>query len=64
MRKLLVLMGIWGIGAGVLGGGQVAGAAESQAEKPPSFRPNILFIFADDHAWQAISCYGEKRRLI
>ncbi|MDW8264260.1 MAG: sulfatase, partial [Gemmataceae bacterium] len=27
-------------------------------------RPNILFIFSDDHAWQAISAYGEARRLI
>jgi arylsulfatase A-like enzyme len=23
-------------------------------------RPNILFIFSDDHAWQAISAYGSK----
>jgi len=23
-------------------------------------RPNILFIFADDHAYQALSCYGSK----
>jgi len=23
-------------------------------------RPNILFIFADDHAWQAISAYGSR----
>jgi arylsulfatase A-like enzyme len=27
-------------------------------------RPNILFIMADDHAWQAISAYGESRNLI
>ena len=27
-------------------------------------QPNILFIFADDHAYQAISAYGEKRHLI
>jgi arylsulfatase A-like enzyme len=27
-------------------------------------RPNILFIFADDHAYQAISAYDDKRRLI
>lgn len=27
-------------------------------------RPNILFIFSDDHASQAISCYGESRKLI
>ncbi|MDZ7336428.1 MAG: sulfatase-like hydrolase/transferase, partial [candidate division KSB1 bacterium] len=23
-------------------------------------RPNILFIMTDDHAYQAISCYGSK----
>ena len=27
-------------------------------------RPNILFIFSDDHAWQAVSAYGEKRHLL
>jgi arylsulfatase A-like enzyme len=27
-------------------------------------RPNILFIFSDDHAFQAISAYGDPRRLI
>lgn len=27
-------------------------------------RPNILFIFADDHAYQAISAYGDARKLI
>jgi len=32
-----------------------AGAAES-----PATRPNILFIFSDDHAQHAISCYGSK----
>jgi arylsulfatase A-like enzyme len=26
--------------------------------------PNILFIMADDHAWQAVSAYGESRHLI
>ena len=26
--------------------------------------PNILFIFSDDHAYQAISAYGEGRRLL
>jgi len=26
--------------------------------------PNILFIMADDHAWQAISAYNESRHLI
>ena len=27
-------------------------------------RPNIVFIFSDDHAWQAVSAYGESRHLI
>jgi arylsulfatase A-like enzyme len=27
-------------------------------------RPNIVFIFADDCAWQAISAYGEPRKLL
>jgi arylsulfatase A-like enzyme len=27
-------------------------------------RPNILFIMADDHAWQAVSAYGDSRHLI
>jgi arylsulfatase A-like enzyme len=27
-------------------------------------RPNILFIFSDDHAYQAISAYNDARRLV
>ena len=27
---------------------------------PAADRPNILFIFTDDHAYQAMSCYGSK----
>jgi arylsulfatase A-like enzyme len=27
-------------------------------------RPNILFIFSDDHAYQAISAYGDPRKLL
>src|SRR3972149_1836733 len=27
-------------------------------------RPNVLFIFADDLAYQAVSAYGEKRKLL
>src|SRR5690349_20093438 len=34
-----------------------AGAAGEVAEKG---RPNILFIFTDDHASHAMSCYGSK----
>jgi len=28
-----------------------------------SKRPNIVFIFSDDHAYQAISAYGDPRHL-
>ena len=27
-------------------------------------RPNIVFIFSDDHAYQAISAYGDARKLV
>ena len=27
-------------------------------------RPNIVFIFSDDHAWQSISAYGDPRKLL
>jgi len=27
-------------------------------------RPNIVFIYSDDHAYQAISAYGDERKLI
>jgi len=27
-------------------------------------RPNILFIFSDDHAWQAVSAYGHALKLL
>jgi arylsulfatase A-like enzyme len=30
----------------------------------PVRRPNIVFIFSDDHAFQAISAYGESRKLL
>jgi arylsulfatase A-like enzyme len=35
----------------------------SQAADGPR-RPNILFIFSDDHAYRAISAYGDPQRLI
>src|SRR4051812_1096878 len=27
-------------------------------------RPNIVFVFSDDHAYQAISAYGDSRALL
>ena len=40
----------------------LASLASAQAAEPR--RPNIVFIFSDDHAYQAISAYGDNRRLI
>lgn len=37
----------------------VAAATAAAAE-----RPNIVLIFSDDHAYQAISAYGESRKLL
>ncbi|MFV0338628.1 MAG: hypothetical protein ACK5LK_10360 [Chthoniobacterales bacterium] len=39
-------------------------AAESTAAKAGDSRPNIVFIFSDDHTCQAISAYGDERKLI
>src|ERR1044071_7840952 len=34
---------------------------KSKTDSPSSnSRPNIVFIFSDDHAWQTISAYGSK----
>ena len=30
----------------------------------PTTPPNIVFIFSDDHAYQAISAYGDERKLL
>ncbi len=37
-----------------------APVANLSAADPAPTKPNILFIFSDDHAQQAISCYGSK----
>ena len=34
--------------------------SQSATKKPP----NIVFIFSDDHAYQAISAYNDPRRLV
>src|SRR5438132_9256271 len=36
----------------------------SAAHAADAKRPNIVFIFSDDHAYQAISAYGDPRKLI
>jgi arylsulfatase A-like enzyme len=41
----------------------VAGSG-GQAALAEEVRPNILFLFADDLTCQAISCYGDERKLL
>src|SRR5579862_9492357 len=43
--------------------GFMAGRAADAPQTAPN-RPNIVFIFSDDHAWQAVSAYSDARRLI
>ena len=38
--------------------------AVSGAVADAATAPNIVFIFADDHAYQAVSAYGESRKLL
>src|SRR5438105_1062077 len=33
------------------------------AQAAPGRRPNIVFIFSDDHAYQAVSAYNDRRKL-
>jgi arylsulfatase A-like enzyme len=42
----------------------MAVAGQAQAGDALATRPNIVFIFSDDHAYQAISAYGDSRRLL
>jgi arylsulfatase A-like enzyme len=39
-------------------------AVEASAAQAPAQKPNILFIFTDDLAYQAMSCYGDDRKLL
>ena len=55
MKKLLC----WPVFAALVFIG-LAGPAAAAAGR----RPNLLFIFSDDHAYQAISAYGDPRQLI
>ena len=45
------------VGAAALAAGP---AALAQQEGPAGSRPNILFIFSDDHATDAIGAYGGR----
>ncbi len=39
-------------------------ASPAAGADEPSRKPNIVFIFSDDHAYQAISAYGDPRKLL
>jgi arylsulfatase A-like enzyme len=56
-----LLAAVWTLGVALLGPMPAPGAGQ---ESQSSRRPNILFIFSDDHAYQAVSCYGDSRKLI
>ncbi|MGO4212598.1 sulfatase-like hydrolase/transferase, partial [Terriglobus sp. YAF25] len=47
------------IGNSALAAGSLLSGIAARAAQTPS-RPNILFIMTDDHAAQAMSCYGSK----
>jgi len=40
------------------------GAIPLASPLPAADKPNIVFIFSDDHAYQAISAYGDHRKLV
>src|SRR5262245_42971473 len=54
LPRVFVRGALWAMGFALTG---AALLAPTQAQPPPG-RPNILFIFADDHAYQAIGAYG------
>jgi arylsulfatase A-like enzyme len=48
----------------IVGSNAVSGGAELMSQPRTRKPPNIVFIFSDDHAYQAISAYNDSRRLI
>ena len=48
------------LGTTLLLGPALTGLSQTANQAPP--RPNIVFIFSDDHAYQAISAYGDPRQ--
>src|SRR5262245_55103925 len=35
------------------------GSVSTHEKSQPATRPNILFIYTDDHSWRTLSCYKE-----
>lgn len=46
-----------------LGFATLPAATTAPMPAPQKARPNIVILFTDDHAWQAISAYGDERKL-
>ncbi len=54
-----VLMGLVGLSGMAMAAGNDE-VSQSASSSKPSARPNILFIFSDDHAVNSISAYGSR----
>ena len=52
-------LGFFIAAVGLAAGGSVPAAPAADAQ-----RPNLVFIFSDDHAYQAISAYNDPRKLL
>jgi len=61
MRTALsIAFGVLAMLATLLSCSSVRAAEKSQATKATAGRPNIVWIFSDDHAYQAIGAYGGR----
>lgn len=63
MNSFRAVCGWIGLAAALSGLG-TAWAGSPAPESSTDRRPNIIFIFSDDHAYQAISAYGDPRKLL
>lgn len=47
-----------GLTVGLFGASFAGNAAETDTQKAPDSRPNIIFILTDDQRWDALGCAG------
>ena len=59
-RRKIVAAGLSAAAFPPFGTGNAASTSLSSQTEVKSHRPNILFIFTDDHACQSIGAYGSK----
>ncbi len=60
MRQLTILHNPWCLHLASLAAAVFVMTCDAATARPP----NIVFIFSDDHAYQAISAYGDPRKLV